>query len=299
MTELPLFSCEDCLPRDPEGLVHEAHDFLFVAINRYRPVKVFALFSGGHDSLCSTHVAASHPEFSGVVHINTGIGIEATRQFVRDTCAHFRWPLLELHPPPYRVPGPKRKPGIDYEGLPAYDAIVLHHGFPGPAGHGLMYTRLKERCLRRLVREHKRHRRDNVLLVGGMRLAESRRRMGTAEVMSREGCRAWCAPIINWTDEEKRWYMSANELPRNPVVNRLCMSGECLCGAFARPGEIVEVERVCPEAGRRIHALEARCRERGVPAVWGTRPPASEARAKDTGSLPETFFGLCWSCLNK
>ena len=36
-------------------------------------VAVYALFSGGHDSLCSTFIASRHPLFQGVVHLNTGI----------------------------------------------------------------------------------------------------------------------------------------------------------------------------------------------------------------------------------
>lgn len=50
----------------------------------YEPSAVYGLFSGGHDSLCSTHIASTMPNFKGVVHANTGIGIEETREFVRD-----------------------------------------------------------------------------------------------------------------------------------------------------------------------------------------------------------------------
>ena len=56
---------------------------LDVAIRRYKPVAVFGMFSGGHDSICAVHMAAQRPEFTAAVHINTGIGIEQTREFVR------------------------------------------------------------------------------------------------------------------------------------------------------------------------------------------------------------------------
>ena len=68
---------------DPIG---RAARILDVAIRRHKPVNVFAMFSGGHDSVCAAHVASQRPEFSGCVHINTGIGIEKTREFVRLTC---------------------------------------------------------------------------------------------------------------------------------------------------------------------------------------------------------------------
>jgi 3'-phosphoadenosine 5'-phosphosulfate sulfotransferase (PAPS reductase)/FAD synthetase len=112
----------------------EPYKIVETAIERYSPNHVLGLFSGGHDSLCACHIASQHPNFSGVVHINTGIGIEETRQFVRDTCQREGWELLELHPPE------------------TYESLVVEHGFPGPAHHYKMYQRLKERCLRQLLR---------------------------------------------------------------------------------------------------------------------------------------------------
>ena len=67
------------------------------AVNEYQPVATYALFSGGHDSLTSTAIAARHATFAAAVHINTGIGIEQTREFVRETCRANGWPLIELH----------------------------------------------------------------------------------------------------------------------------------------------------------------------------------------------------------
>src|SRR5215469_7347987 len=89
----------------------------------------FALFSGGHDSLCATHYAMTNGYAQEVVHVNTGIGIPATRVFVQTVCAAFGWPLNELHPPE------------------PYEDLVIERGFPGPAIHYIFYTRLKERCL--------------------------------------------------------------------------------------------------------------------------------------------------------
>lgn len=283
--------------RDPQKYVREAFQILEEAAEVYRPSRVYGLFSGGHDSLCSTHVAAAHRLFAGAVHINTGVGVAQTREFVRRTCRDQGWRLIELHPPPLRVPPGKRRPGIDYEGLPAYDALVLHYGFPGPAGHRLVYNRLKERCLRRLRRDTfgpRRRRGELMLLVGGMRLAESVRRMGNAEPHSAEPSegRAWCAPILRWSDEDKWDYMAAAGLMANPVVGKLCISGECLCGAFARPTEMIDLERSFPDAARRIHELEARAAAAGVHAKWGTRPPRKAGAA---GGQPD-LFSLCWTC---
>src|SRR5438105_52319 len=139
-------------------------DALFVietAVVAHHPRRLFALFSGGHDSLASTYIASLHPASSGAVHINTRIGIEETRQFVRETCTARGWPLIELFP--------DRK---------TYDDLVLERGFPhGPKSHNTMYYWLKQRQVRRLVKQHKQGRFDRIGLVTGIRVAESARRM--------------------------------------------------------------------------------------------------------------------------
>lgn len=252
--------------------VGEGQQILAEAVERFRPVRVFALFSGGHDSLRSAHLTSRTPRFDGCVHSNTGIGIEETREFVRATCRKHGWPLREYHPPM------------------SYEDIVLRWGFPGPAGHSLVYGRLKERCIRQLVREHKTSRRDRVLLVSGIRRQEGRRRMGFDKPIQTDGARVWVAPLLNWSHDDKHAYLDAHALDRNPVVERLCMSGECLCGAFARKGELEEIAFWYPQVAARIRALEERAAAAGVPCQWG-RPPPKGGR-KGTG----TAVGLCWSC---
>ena len=280
--------------------VGDALGILARALDTYEPEAVYALFSGGHDSLCSTRLATLATRFRSVVHINTGIGVRQTREYVRDTCRTQGWPLLELHPPPFTPAKEKRRPGIDYENLPAYVACILHYGFPGPAGHRLVYNRVKERCLRALRRHtfgRRRKKGQTMLLVGGMRRQESTRRMGNAEAMSLEPSegRAWCAPLLNWSAEDKNAYIARNGLPRNPVVEKLCMSGECLCGAYARPQELVEIEAAYPEAAAEIRRLQELAKRAGVHCEWGKPPPQKNGEDESQPSL----FGLCWSCGNK
>jgi len=193
----------------------------------------------------------------------------------------------------------KLDPRIDYGNLPAYDAITLHHGFTGFGVHTMIYNRLKERCLRRLIKEHKQSSKDRIMLVSGVRQAESTRRMGTCEESGVEGCRVWVAPLIYWTDADKEAYIHSQGLRRNPVVGKLCMSGECLCGAYAKPGEIKEIEMCYPKAAARIHALEEKARELGVHAAWGTLHPNSKPEKAKAAKVSDSFFGLCWSCENK
>jgi 3'-phosphoadenosine 5'-phosphosulfate sulfotransferase (PAPS reductase)/FAD synthetase len=285
----PLLPGCTLLRSDP---LDEARAILAEAIRLYQPSALVGLFSGGHDSLCACHVASEHPLFVGCAHINTGIGFERTRTFVRQTCKKYGWRLQELYPPPFSPRLDKRRPGIDYDHLPAYESLVMHYGFPGPAGHRVMYNRLKERCLRRLVHTLKKHSRDRVAFVSGVRREESMRRMGIEQAHTREGCRVWIAPLINWTSTDKRAYMQAQRLPHNEIVEMACMSGECLCGAFARPGELADVMALEPMTAAVIRYLEGRCRQVGQLACrWGERPPQLQS-----DSAEPDLFSLCWSC---
>ena len=253
-------------------------ELLSKAIEQYKPVAVYGLFSGGHDSLTATHVAAQHPAFTAAVHINTGIGIEQTRQFVRATCERQTWPLKE-----YRAEDCGQ----------VYRDIVVQHGFPGPMGHLFMYSRLKERALRKLIRETKTEFKDKVLLVTGVRSQESQRRMGHVEPIQVDGAKVWCAIIHDWSKRDCNDYIEANQLPRNEVVDLIHMSGECLCGAFAHPGELNEIELWFPETAAKIRQIEAEVKEVGHCWGWEEKPPYTRKKAPDKRQMM-----LCYGCIH-
>lgn len=251
--------------------VAEAHKIVAGAVKRHSPKGVVGLFSGGHDSLCATHIASQHLAFRGAASFHTTIGISETIEWRREIAQKYQWRHQEYWPPR------------------TYEQLVLQYGFPGPGAHQFMYSLLKERCLRQMMRKMQRKPGDRVVLVTGVRLSESKRRMGHVKPCVREGGKVWTAPILNWTDEDKDEYMAFHQLPRNPVVDRVCMSGECLCGAFASPGEIAELEVAYPEIAAEIHALEVKAKAAGVHCVWGTRPPGERKPKGPTGPM-------CHSC---
>lgn len=244
--------------------IRESLDILERATERFDPSCVFCAFSGGHDSLVATHFAMRYGSADAVVHINTGIGIPRTRTFVRDVCDEYGWQLAEYHAR-YNTrsdgtPDPQR-----------YEELVAERGFPGPPMHFLFYTRLKERQLRRLARDF-RDDDQTPLLVSGRRQHESGRRMrGMDEpIEASDELWDWVQPLFSWTDENVRDYRQAHNLPSNPVVEKLHMSGECLCGAFAHEGELAEIGTVDREVYEWICDLEER-----LPFPWGweERPP--------------------------
>jgi len=265
-------------------------------VDQYKPKAVFGLFSGGHDSLTATYIASLHPRFTAAVHINTGIGIEATREFVRNTCAKRNWPLLEY----------KAVENTDGEGNPdpqIYEDMVMEQGFPGPFLHTKMYNRLKERQLRRVERDHQATPQEPVMYVSGMRSQESLKRMRHTMAYQPEGRRVWVAPIHDFTKDDCGEVIKAAGLEFNPVVLHTGKSGECLCGAYAHPGELAELkfwEETRP-AYDRIIELEKKVRAAGFPWGWAEAPPAwwSEKKAGQTFMLEydtDSPQHLCWSC---
>lgn len=267
--------------------INIAYERLDRAIKELDPIAVFGLFSGGHDSFSSAFVASQHPKFTAAVHVNTGIGIEATREYVRETCANRRWPLLE-----YSAAENTRADGSPDPQI--YDDLVREFGFPGPGHHQKMYNRLKERQLRRLERHFEADcrgkKKRRVLYVSGCRTQESIRRMAHTEEVQIDGRRIWCAPIHDADKCDTSDILQSVNQPRSHVVDLIHKSGECLCGAFAEPNELEELKLwpITRPAYDRIVKLQ----EEVVPKFgrgWGERPICDNRTVVAPGML-------CWGC---
>lgn len=234
------------------------------------------LFSGGNDSTVLFDLFRNKSDYA--IHANTTIGIEQTRQFVRDVCQQFDKPLLEFYPP---------------EGS-TYRDLVIDQGFPGPGMHFKMYQRLKERALRQARRQLVSNpRQQRVVFLAGRRRTESARR-ASIPAYEREGSVVWVSPLVNWTKMDMMLYRENYSItPRNEVSDLIHMSGECLCGAFAHKNELEEIAVFFPEVAEEIRALEAEVRAAGHPEKkckwgWGANVQITDAQLK---SGP-----LCTSC---
>lgn len=257
-----LISEEDHIGR----LVADAHALLDEAIGR--EVKganrclagVVVLFSGGNDSTTLAHLFKDRATHAA--HANTGIGIEQTRQYVRDTCAGWGLPLIEAYPrigETYRdlVLGRVRVQSGPSKGKTPYPG-----GFPGPAMHYLMFQRLKERALESVRRELVEYPyQQRVVFLAGRRASESDRRKGLAlkDPIERKGSTVWVSPLVNWTKADLNAYRRIHpDVPRNEVSDLLHMSGECLCLA---PDALVSTEQgwrpiADVNVGDRVHSRE-------------------------------------------
>jgi 3'-phosphoadenosine 5'-phosphosulfate sulfotransferase (PAPS reductase)/FAD synthetase len=246
------------------SLVADAHALLDEAIEReVRQANrqlggIVVLFSGGNDSTTLAHLfkdRATH-----MAHANTGIGIEQTREYVRDTVSSWGLPLLEKHPDPWATYRLLVLGRVRARSGPNKGKIVYAGGFPGPAMHYMMYQRLKERSLEKVRRdlvEFPMHQR--VIFLAGRRADESDRRKGlrVKDPIERRGSTIWVSPLLNWTKLDLNAYRRVYpDVPSNEVSDLLHMSGECLCGAFAHTDELDEIETWFPETAREIRELE-------------------------------------------
>lgn len=278
-----------------DALIEDANRILDKAITSAGEGKtvvgIVGLFSGGNDSTTLAHLFRNRVTHYG--HANTGIGIEQTRVYVRNTCADWGVPLLEYSPKPgqgYRdlvlgrvKPGPRGKKDLVWPG-----------GFPGPAAHAMFFQRLKERQMDRM-RNHlvKNSYKERVIFLGGRRAEESARRSsrfiaGSLADVERRGSIIWASPIVNWTKLDLNAYRRRfPDVPRNEVSDLLHMSGECLCGCFGHEGELDEIREWFPEVAWEIQDLEREVRKANLPSV---KPEHCKWNWKGQGSCNS---GLC------
>lgn len=285
--------------REYQGLtldeaIVKAHALVDEALDHCNPEHVLLAYSGGEDSVILAHLMRERSD--AIVHVNTGIAIPDTLRHVRAVTGAWKRELIEASPDcTYEdlILGNVLNKEGPSAGEPAWK------GFPGPAAHDKMYQRLKERALdgvRRMLvgrRGRKRGRGGEIVQMAGMRWAESKRRFRNASEFDPDGATTWVSPLVWWTGGHMKEYRARyrcqlvhdhadnrlctpGALPLNEVTQHLHMSGDCLCGAFAKEGEIHGLELFYPDMAGRLHELEARALAKGdIPPQrckwgWGT-----------------------------
>ena len=249
-----------------------AHAVIDAAVAEHQPEAVCLLYSGGKDSSVVLDVCADRADY--IVHIDTGVGLKATRDFVEAECT-------------------RRDLDLIVETGESFRDMVLKHGFPGPAAHLYAYTLLKERALRKVRRRFVQKRGQRIMYLSGVRRDESARRMvnGQQGHVMRDGSTVWVAPLLDWQNDEMAAYRRDHDVRISPVYEHIHISGECLCGAFGSPEELNELEWFYPNDPtiRMLRDLEAEAEAAGVrPCQWG--PGRTEDFRNRTSGL------LCNSC---
>lgn len=195
--------------------------------------KMYALVSGGKDSLTTAQVLHEAGKLEACVALETGISTPDWKEFVSKVCADRGWPL-EFY-------------ATDY----TFEQFVLTYGFPGPSKHSWAMRYLKGRAIRAFRRQH-----PYGILASGVRADESVARAASTRPVGQWEGAPILAPIYDWTTEETWAYFLDRGFERAPAYSTLQISGDCLCGAYAREDEPEAVKFWYPGIWKRFEALK-------------------------------------------
>lgn len=192
---------------------------LTTAIEIWKPVALVSLFSGGYDSMITTHVLHrldTHGLPIQVWAIDTKLAADGWSEYVTGVAAGQGW-NFQIYD--------------NLKGFAEFVELVKKFGCPrSRQGHTTVFRRLKERGFDAILKMNKQKINDKVLFVSGMRRAESPERANSAEV-ERVGKsnKIFAAPIIDWSNDDCDLYRVENNLPDNPFYNTVKGSGDCQC----------------------------------------------------------------------
>lgn len=208
------------------------------------PVPVWCLFSGGKDSFATACALQENNLLLGCIMLDTGISTPEWRQHCEDACRQQNWT--------YDIMLTNTR----------YEWFVWRFGFPGPAGHRYAVNYLKGRAIREYKRKYK-----GIALASGVRIAESSRRtINTKPIGTFETVTIY-APIYDWSNEQTWEYVKSKGYQRPPAYTYLGISGDCLCGAYAKDFEREAIRQHYPTIDARLTKLE-----REVGMGWGRKP---------------------------
>lgn len=234
-----------------QSQIEQTHEMINAAIKNFKLDAIFALVSGGNDSMAMLYAVQSHPKFAGIIHIDTLTGVTDTNSWktgknesitTRHVIEHCQSNKIEL---------------IVKEPVTQYDQLVIKYGFPGAGQHGMMYRYLKERPLREAKKDARKIGGKNIGFITGVRSSESARRFrNVTDTHKSEGV-VWIPAIKSWSKEDCAQVIEYSKQKKNPVSMTMGMSGECGCGSYASPFEKQVLDHMYPETGKQIDFLES------------------------------------------
>ena len=218
--------------KTPEGIMDEVESI-------HGKKNFYALYSGGKDSSLVLNWLIEHDKLKAVVHVDTGVEMKLTRDFIKDTCKSYGIDLIILYPRPRH----------------RYVNMVLEHGFPGPGAHRIAMGFLKFHPIREFFLKLK----DNsACLVSGVREAESKRRKKNfISPIESEGKMWFVNPFFYYSNEMMYKERLEKNIPISPAYTAgMNISGDCLCGAYATYGEKDRLRTADPHLADYIAWLE-------------------------------------------
>jgi len=256
-------------------------------------------YSGGKDSgIVLDIIAKNYPDnFRGVVFANTGIGTEATMGFVKSYCNEKKYPLFIISQNDMIR---KKDTKLGKKGGKfnfSYSDFVLEHGFPKQGVHTIVMRKLKYIPLRYFILSRI-EKGEKPAIISGIRKFESQRRSKWAtEFIHKDGKMCFISPILYKHDDWVYRYFVENNIKRSPVYETLHISGDCLCGCFAKKDELKLLEMFHPDVFKKIKDLENEIKIKGTKeakkySTWGNGGNTKDIESQTT---MESF--VCSDCI--
>ena len=199
--------------------IQQAIDLVHQAIDKWNPSSIVCAFSGGYDSMVTTHIINNHREAFNIpvrtMSIDTGLTADGWREYIDKTANRFGWGLF-----------------FEYGDIESYKNWVKVNGQPySRKGHHYAYNRLKDRAFDATLKRLKNNWRDKVLFVSGLYRAESTERQKLTEPIQRkrESNAIFVNPCFYWQKGDFLQYRLDHDLPTNPFYDTVGGSGDCQC----------------------------------------------------------------------
>jgi len=260
-----------------------------------------AMTSGGKNSLAAADAAWRWGDDYGVapeavVHINTGAGLECTREVVREFAAERDLAYIEE---------------LNREGGEMLAHRVLEYGFPSggqgssrAGGHWPEWVNRKDRVFDATYMGWPG---DHLWFSGAFHAESDRRAVNVGdgavdfgETGKRKPRRTWCSPVHGWVPEDFEDHIAEFGIPKTPAYDWLGYSGDCVACAFDDPRVLNEIRILQPSLAATLERLIGwvylRARSGRVDygvhrSVWGwppeieddgePEPPAEDADQRD------------------
>lgn len=221
-------------------------------VKEYSIKSVACCFSGGKDSLVTTHLMMKELENrqdieKWVVFADTGVMLPIAIDFVKEVCSGFGWNLK----------------------------IVEGHFFEKAIKSGMPSLRRRWCCydckvapMQEFIKTLKPQRAE----VTGLRRDESIRRSKLNQVYYKRKVLSWAyAPIIGWTEKQVINYLSKNGLPFPPHY-RLGLRETCMCGVYSNRKQMEILKAKFPDLWQKFLNLEKQFRTKGACFYFNNKP---------------------------
>lgn len=270
-----------------------SEDILLKALQQFNPKKVFIATSGGDDSITALNVFCELNYIFNlgikpiILHINTGLGVQRTTDFVREMAKKMKLEYAEM---------------TNYA---EYEQRVIERGFYGQGvqAHRMAYNILKDKPFRRAIGKYRQGKHNyKVLIINGARKQESDRRMKTSKDINVRNSDIWVNLVNDWSKTQELEYLDVNKIERNPACQVYCRSAECNCGTPISKSkaemELAELKHNDKECYDKIMALQEKILKAGHCFGWGVPKPKwliAEQRGQQSLFKHEEM-PMCQSC---